>query len=145
MRLLFLFIFINLPFSLKAQTQSPDNILGTWITEAKDLKVEVYKVNGKFFGKIIWFLCEANDPNMEDHFDTQNPNPKLRQRPWLGLVSVENLVFEKKGHWNGGKIYDPNSGNTFSSSAKMVSPNKLVVRGYWGIEVLGKNLIFYRV
>ncbi|WP_064196995.1 MULTISPECIES: DUF2147 domain-containing protein [Emticicia] len=122
-----------------------DEILGTWISENKDLKVEIYKKEDKYFGKIIWFLCDPKTPNMSDFKDTENPEPKLRHRPWLGMEVVEGLMFNGDNIWGNGTIYDPNTGRTYSSVVTLKDNNTLVVKGYWGIELLGKNMIFYRV
>ncbi|MBD1384319.1 DUF2147 domain-containing protein [Mucilaginibacter rigui] len=37
-----------------AQTPEADKILGVWLSEDKTGKIDVYKVNGKYFGKLIW-------------------------------------------------------------------------------------------
>lgn len=124
-----------------------DQILGRWMAEDKNLEVEVFKVKDRYAAKVIWFDCSApGTPPMSEHFDTENPNPKLRSRPWLGMVVVNDLHYDaQKNEWSGGNIYDPNSGHTFKSVARLNSPQKLVVRGYWGIEFFGKSLNFKRV
>lgn len=140
---LFLFLFFKLSAGF-GQAHS-DNIVGVWMSDSKDLKVQVFKSSGKYYGKIIWFLCKPDEPTMEEHLDGANPNPKLRTRPWLGLLSLQNLIYEKDNIWTDGKVYDPNTGRTFSATVKLVSNNKLQIRGYWGLEILGKNLTFYKV
>ncbi|WP_435357309.1 DUF2147 domain-containing protein [Emticicia sp. SJ17W-69] len=122
-----------------------DKIIGKWLSEEHDLKVEMYKKNNFYFGKVIWFACIPETPNMEDFKDTENPNPKLRSRKWLGLEVVENLIYNGKSTWENGTIYDPNSGRTYSAVVRLKDPNTLIVRGYWGIELFGKNLEFHRV
>jgi len=121
-----------------------DKILGTWLSEKRDLKVEIFKKNDKYFGKVVWFTCDPKTPNMEDFKDTENPDSKLRNRSWLGMQVVDNLVFNGKNAWQNGSIYDPNSGRTYTSIVRLENTNKLIVRGYWGIEFFGKNMVFYR-
>lgn len=123
-----------------------DQILGKWISEDKDLIVEVYKTNEHYAAKVVWFDCSApSTPKMSEHVDSQNPDPKLRNRPWLGMVVVDDLRYGGTNQWVGGNIYDPNSGHTFKSIAKLTSPQQLIVRGYWGFEFLGKSLYFKKV
>jgi len=121
-----------------------DKILGTWLSEKRDLKVEIFKKNEKYFGKVVWFKCDPKTPNMEDFKDTENPDSKLRNRSWLGMQVVDNLVFNGKNSWQNGSIYDPNSGRTYTSVVRLENTKKLIVRGYWGIEFFGKNMVFYR-
>ncbi len=121
-----------------------DKILGTWLSENKDLKVEIFKKNDKYFGKVVWFMCDPKTPNMEDFKDTENPDSKLRNRPWLGMQVVDDLVFDGNKTWQNGTIYDPNSGRTYSAVVRLENTKKLIVRGYWGLELLGKNMVFYR-
>lgn len=128
----------------KAATK-PDDILGTWLSADKDLKVEIFKQNNKYFGKIVWFKCTANQPPMESYLDTENANPKLKNRPWLGMVNVQNLEFNPKSFWSNGTIYDPNSGRTYSALVKQKSANELIVRGFWGFEFIGKSMIFSKI
>ena len=82
---------------------------------------------------------------MTDFCDKKNPNQSLRRRPWLGMNVLEGLQFKKKNEWNNGKIYDPNSGHTYSSVCHLEGDNTLKVRGYWLYEWMSKSLTFYRV
>jgi uncharacterized protein (DUF2147 family) len=121
-----------------------NRILGLWQSAENDLRVEVYLQNGQYNARIAWFLCEGNDPPIADHYDTKNPDPALRHRPWLGLNTLEKLTYGGNNEWSGGKVYDPNSGNTFDATVRLVSANQITVRGYWKLSFLGKTLIFNR-
>ena len=44
-----------------SQAQSADDIIGKWLNEDQDAHVQIYKENGKFYGKIVW-LKEPNEP-----------------------------------------------------------------------------------
>ena len=141
MRYIFLLIFTyNTSFS---QMKS-DAILGTWLSEANDLKVEIYKQRNQFFGKLIWFHCPINTPPMELYKDKENPNVSLRNRPWLGLILLKDLVFDGNNEWENGAIYDPNSGSTYRSKVKLLDAQTLHVRGYVGVPLLGKTMVFRR-
>ena len=130
----------------KKETAS-DQILGRWMAEDHNLEVEVFRSGNQYAARVVWFDCSASGtPKMSEQLDTENPDPALRSRPWLGLVVVDDLHFDgEKNEWGGGNIYDPNSGHTFKSVVRLNSPNKLVVRGYWGVEIFGKSLNFTRM
>ena len=138
---LFLFLIISQPIFAQ---QKSDAIIGTWLSEAKDLKVEVFKQKNQYFGKMIWFDCPVNTPPMEHYRDKANPNPNLRNRSWLGMILLQNLVFDGKSEWENGDIYDPNSGSTYRSKVKLLDAQTLHVRGYVGIPLFGKTMVFSR-
>ncbi len=128
--------------SLNAQG---NDIIGTWVSEKNDLKIEMFSKNGKYFGKMAWFVCEVKGKVMTDYQDIQNPNPKLRNRNWLGLVVVENLKYDAKSNvWKNGTLYDPNDGKTYKIEVSIEQSKTLYVRAYWGIYLLGKTLVFCR-
>jgi uncharacterized protein (DUF2147 family) len=137
---LLLLLTCNMAFS---QNQN-DAIVGTWLSEAKDLKVEVYRQQNQYFGKLVWFYCPPNTPPMESYKDKSNPDGTLRNRSWLGLILLKNLVFDGKNEWVNGDIYDPNSGSTYRSKVRLMDAQTLYVRGYIGIPFFGKTMIFSR-
>jgi uncharacterized protein (DUF2147 family) len=122
-----------------------ERIVGKWMSENKDIAVEVYKVNDRFAAKVIWFACDPKTPDMESFKDIENPDPKLRNRPWLGMIVVSDLKFNGEDEWNDGNIYDPNTGRTYRSVVRLNSAQELIVIGYWGIELFGKNLKFKKI
>ncbi|GAB2798051.1 hypothetical protein GCM10027275_49460 [Rhabdobacter roseus] len=141
-------LILSILFFVNPQSKvNSDQVLGRWMSEGKDLEVEVFKVDDRYAARIVWFECnEATPRKLAAHRDTENPNPKLRGRSWLGRVVVDDLQFDKADNeWSGGNIYDPNSGHTFKSVARLSSPHEMVVRGYWGFEVFGKSVHFSRV
>lgn len=138
--------FMSFSFVKQGKTiDTSDKIVGAWLSEDKDLKVEIFKRNNQYYGKVVWFACIPSTPNMSDFKDSENPDQKLRNRPWLGMEVVENLKFNGVDTWEDGKIYDPNSGRTYKSVVRLKNRNTLIVRGYWGIEFFGKNLEFHRI
>lgn len=122
-----------------------DRIVGVWQSTDNDLRVEIYAKKGQYNGRVAWFLCEGDDPPMTEQRDTENPDPALRNRLWLGMDTVEKLTYKGKDEWSGGKVYDPNSGHTFDVTVRLTAPNQLTVRGYWKLPMLGRSLTFNRV
>jgi len=113
---------------------NPDAILGIWFNEEKDAKINVYKENGNYFGKIVWHRT-GDDVSP---FDENNPDPELRKRKKVGLVILKDFEYDD-GQWEDGTIYDPKSGKTYSCIIKLQKDGGLHVRGYIGISLLGRT------
>lgn len=137
MRSLFLtFIFmINIGF---AKEWKADDILGIWWTPKKDGRIEIYKEKDKYFGKIIWLI-----PEERESLDDENPDEDKRKRPLQGLINLKNFEFTGDS-WEEGTIYDPDNGSTYDCILKLKNKNKLKVRGFIGISLLGRTEIFKR-
>lgn len=125
-------------FATVAVANNPESILGEWYDEEKSAKIEIYKKDGKFYGKIIWLI------ENEDHLDENNPNKDLRDRPLMGLDLLKNFEYEN-GEWKNGSIYDPRNGKTYNSYLKLEKKNILQVRGFVGISLIGKTTYWEKV
>lgn len=118
-------------------------LVGTWFTEEKRAKVDVYPCADKFCGKIIW-MDEPNEPDGTPKRDNENPEEELRNRTILGLQILSELQPESSKVWEDGEIYDPESGNTYSCYVELVDKNKLKLRGYLGFSLLGRTSYWTR-
>lgn len=128
--------------SLFAQSQA-DKILGTWLNEEKDGKIEIYKTGEKYFGKIVWGKELYEPDGKTSRTDRKNPDPKLRSRKLEGLVILTNFRYDDD-EWEGGKIYDPKSGKTYSCVMRFKG-SILVIKGYVGVTWLGRTTVWTRV
>lgn len=134
-------------FLINVSAQNPDKIVGIWLTQDGDSKVEISKnTKGHFEGKIIWLktpLNEAGKPKV----DHKNPEVKLQSRPILGLKLLENFVFvQDDQEWTDGTIYDPKSGSTYKCNMWFDGNDKtLYVKGYIGFSLIGKKVTWTRV
>ena len=140
---LFTFAFFN----SFAQSVKADDIIGVWLNEDKDAHVEIYKENGKYFGKIIWLLHPNEDNATTPNLDDKNQDESLRSRPIMGLKLLTDFVFDGDDEWEDGKIYDPKSGKTYSCYIEFYNDNKseLKVRGFIGVSLIGKTTYWTRV
>lgn len=127
--------------SLLAQSNTADKILGTWLNEEKDGKIEIYKSGNKYFGKLVWGK-NMYEPDGSSRTDIKNPDTKLRSRKLQDLVILTNFSYDDE-EWEGGKIYDPKSGKTYSCVMKFKGAS-LQIRGYIGISMLGRTTIWTR-
>lgn len=124
-------LFILSLFCLATVTATAQNqIVGKWLSADKKGVTEIYKKNGKFYGKIVW-LKEPNE-NGKPVTDKENPEASLRSKPIMGLLILKDFYYED-GEWTGGTIYDPNNGKTYDCTMWLTDNNHLQVRGYWGI------------
>jgi uncharacterized protein (DUF2147 family) len=142
---LFLTAMLLFPLLLLSTDKDEDSIIGLWYTEGGKSKVDVYKKNGKFYGKIIW-LKEPNDENGNPKKDKMNPDESKRDRKILGLLILRNFEYDGDKEWDDGKIYNPEDGETYSCIINMSDDGKtLDVRGYIGISLFGKTTVWKRV
>lgn len=123
--------------NLSAQKVNKDAIIGEWLSEAKDGRVQIYKVGEKFFGKVVW----GKDGSRKD---ANNPDPKLKEQNIIGSVILKNFDFTGKA-WEEGTVYDPNNGKTYSCTMKMPDANTLSIRGFIGISLLGRSTTWTKV
>lgn len=120
-----------------AQNSDADKIIGEWLNEDKDGKIEIYKTGNSYFGKIIWGNSIFEDDGQTLTKDVKNPDEKLKQRNILNMVVLSDFIYAEDV-WDNGKIYDPKSGKTYNCTMKL-KDNKLEIRGYVGISLLGHS------
>jgi uncharacterized protein (DUF2147 family) len=129
--------------SAMAQTSSADKVLGVWLNEEKDGKIEIYKTGDTYAGKILDGKNLLENDGNTLRKDARNPDKNLRNRALLHLVILTGFKYEDN-EWTGGKIYDPKSGKTYSSTIKLKN-DKLELRGYVGFSLLGRTTVWERV
>ena len=117
--------------AFNASSFSQRQIVGKWLSEDKEGITEIYEQAGQFYGKIVW-LKKVNDDKGVPLKDTENLSPKLRQRPLLGLIVINNLSYNNK-EWSKGSVYDPKSGKTYTCKIWLSNENTLNLRGYSGL------------
>jgi len=127
-----------------------DDILGLWNNQEKDARIEIYHCGEKYCGKIV-SLKEPNYPEGSKEgrpgtpkLDHNNPDPTLRKIPILGLKIMHDFVYDGDNQWISGKVYDPKNGKTYSGKMTLVSPNKLNLRGFIGIPLIGRTAVWTR-
>jgi uncharacterized protein (DUF2147 family) len=125
-----------------AQSPEADKILGVWLSEDKTGKIDVYKANGKYFGKLIWGKTMCEPDGTTSRKDVKNKDEKLRSRNLKDLVMLYDFTYHD-GAWEGGQIYDPYSGKTYSCTLKL-KDSKLNIRGYIGVSLFGRTSVWER-
>ena len=75
-----------------------DDIIGIWLTGGKEpAKIQIYKSDVKFNGKITWLKNPTE--NGKQRVDANNPSETKRSNPIIGLVILTglNLMVRKNG------------------------------------------------
>jgi uncharacterized protein (DUF2147 family) len=121
-----------------AGTASP---VGFWKND--DATFEIFADEGKLSGKII-AMREPRTPEGKEKTDVHNPDASKRDRPILGLVFMSGFTQKSDNHWDNGTIYDPKSGNTYSCFMDLDGPEKIKMRGFLGISLLGRTEVWTR-
>jgi uncharacterized protein (DUF2147 family) len=134
--LLFLLLVFSAGFAQKT-------ILGRWKTiddeSGKAISVvEIYESKGKIYGRVAELLIPS-DRNKT----CSKCGGSDKDKPVMGLVVIKGLVKED-GHYKG-KILDPKHGRVYQCTLQLESKDKLKVRGYVGISLLGRTQYWHRV
>ena len=135
---LILFSLISVAF---AQTTG-DEILGIWWNPEKTSRVEVYKQNGLYHGKIIWLKADENEDGSKPKKDIFNDDESLHGSRILGMVVMKDLRWdERQKEWDKGRLYDPREGEEYSFYAKLKEDGSLSLFAYvMGMPFLNKEM-----
>jgi uncharacterized protein (DUF2147 family) len=120
--------------------------IGRWYAEGGAAQVDISDCGGELCGRVVW-LRSPFDENGCELRDRYNPDQSLRHRPVIGLDIVRGLAPSSgtDAVWKGGTIYDPGSGNTYRASLRVVGANRIELRGYVGIPLIGRTTSWFRV
>lgn len=146
MRSLLTILLLALPLttSLAFAAESP---AGRWQTiddetgKPKSIVEIQQAADGSLSGKVAEILQSDHGPNpvcSECDGDRKN-------KPITGMTILWDLKPDGQNVWSGGTILDPAKGKTYRSKATLLKGgDKLEVRGYIGIEALGRSQTWIR-
>ncbi|RZJ70181.1 DUF2147 domain-containing protein [Flavobacterium sp.] len=129
---------------LTSFTSPNASVVGKWKTIDDETGkavsiVEIYESGGKVYGKVHEILNPANRNRV-----CSNCSGSDKNKPILGMVVIKGLV--KDGtEYNGGKVLDPKNGKLYKCYITLESADKLKVRGYIGVSLIGRSQYWYRV
>jgi uncharacterized protein (DUF2147 family) len=126
-----------------AQADTP---VGTWQTiddhtgQPKALVQIVESGNGTLSGKVIKGLGPNDQPDRRCTACTD----ARKDQPILGMTIIDDM--KKDGDaWDHGQILDPENGKLYKCKMHLEDGgNKLVVRGYIGVSLLGRSQTWVR-
>lgn len=129
-------LFVLTGFFSSAKNPEADKVIGMWISPEKDCIVNCYKVNDKYYGKVVWFKRYHDESTPDD------PNG-VNEDTWMNTVVMKDFIFDED-EWNDGQIYDLKSGKKYSAYITLVNENQLHVTGYILFRFLCKSTDFTR-
>ena len=131
-------ILFTISISISSQT-----IFGKWNSKNVDTGeidsvIEVYMKDGKAFAKIVEIKDTGRQSAVCDLCTGKN-----KDKPILGLNILTGLEKDEE-EWSGGKILDPRNGKIYKCYIQLDGANKLKIRGYIGLALLGKTAFWER-
>jgi len=138
------FLIVLLFISYTAFAQNADAILGVWLNQEKDAKIEIYKSGTKYYGKLIWGKNVFEADGKTSKKDTKNADESQRRRNLLNLVLLKDFVYDADDkEWTDGTIYDPKNGKTYSCVMSLDNQT-LHITGYIGFTWIGRTVVWTR-
>ena len=123
---------IFLLFSSLSLAQSGDLIIGSYHLP-NQLDIEIFKSEGKYFGKIIGL----NGYNEGQEMDIYNPDKSKHRDPLMGKTIIKNLEYDETEHqWLGGSMYGPEKGLVFNLKVARIEEDQM--------EVVASKFLFWK-
>ena len=108
-------------------------VIGNWLVQSRDGIIGITRADdGTYQGRIVGGTDNTR-------LDTRNPDPAKRQNLLLGTVIMTGLRYSGHGEWTGGRVYDPDSGNSYHLHMQLVDDTHLRLRGYILLPLFGRN------
>ena len=118
---------------------------GFWLTENNKAIVEFSECGEqKLCGHIVW-TANPRDAAGKLKLDVENPNPALRDQPVCGIKLIGDMQPASTTEYKDGWVYNPRSGKTYDARVEVLSNDRLKMRGFLGISLLGSSQTWTRV
>lgn len=147
-RLMGLTAVLLLGWTAQSAVEEADAITGQWLTSEGEVRIDIFREDGKYFGKIVW-LKEPEYPDDDAEAgkpvrDRENPDSAKRGRPIIGLMLLSHFEYAGNHRWVRGGIYNPENGKTYRAELSLRPEGTLKVRGFVGIRLLGRSTVWTR-
>ncbi len=116
--------------------------VGRWVTysdrtHAPSGVIEIRFEHGALKGTVVQML---NRPTSQPPAICRKCDGPLKDAPVVGMTILWGLTSSGGASWDHGSILDPNSGDVYSAKLELENGGqKLLVRGYLGISLLGRT------
>jgi len=130
--------------TLAARPARAETPIGVWYAEGGAAKVGIEQCGDELCGRVLW-LRSPLDADGCPLRDEHNPDPALRTRAVEGLEILRGLTRHDEGTWVDGRIYDPASGYTYDCQLALDGSDRIRLRGYVGIPLIGRTTTWTRV
>jgi uncharacterized protein (DUF2147 family) len=124
-----------------ARAWAADPVEGDWWNDDGEAHVRLGPCPDapeKLCGRVIGLKTLKAD-NGGPVVDENNPDPKLRTRPVMGLQILSGYRKEAPGRWVDGRAYDPEDGKSYRSNLEIRPDGKLKVEGCLARFVCGSK------
>ena len=124
--------------------QNHHTVAGRWKTiddeTGKPVSVvDIFEKHGKIYGKVTDVFNPKNRTKV-----CENCSGEDKDKPIVGLIVIKGLTKEGNAYANG-KILDPKHGKLYRCYISLESQDRLKVRGYIGISLLGRTQYWERI
>lgn len=100
--------------------------IGLWATPTQGGRVEIYRCGDALCGRVVDAARLRADPDLRD---VHNSDPRLRDRRLKGLVVLRDF-HGGPAQWQGGAVYDPETGDGASQGYMRLLPDgRLEIKG----------------
>lgn len=124
-----------------AEAREP--VSGVWLNDTGRGAVEIYPCAASVCGRIIW-LRQPISKSGKPVQDKNNPEPAARQNAVCGLEVITGAAPQEDGSWDGGRIYDPQTGKSFNVAIERLDRDRVRITGYVGARFFGKSYVWQR-
>ncbi len=124
-----------------AAAAEPGTIFGTWLTESRKGQIEIYPCGTQACGRLVPRLGSGAAPPRApaNGFDTAQ---HFHDRTILWNFTPSQ---REAGVWEDGRIMDPRDGAIYRATMTLEPDERLRVRGYLGVSLVGQNQYWTRV
>ncbi|CAP52317.1 Putative secreted protein [Xanthomonas campestris pv. campestris] len=148
MRKTFKTLIVALPLAAASLlAQAADSPVGRWKTiddetgKPKSVVQIEQAANGTLSGKVVEILQSNHGPNPT----CDKCDGALKGKPIKGMTILWGLKPDGTAVWGGGSVLDPAKGKTYKAKITLTEGGKkLQMRGYVGIEALGRTQTWVR-
>jgi len=114
---------------------------GIWMKPGGKAAVEFFPCEEtRLCARLIW--ARPSEYPQGQTRDINNPDPDLRRRDLCGATIIWGLEPDGEGGWEDGWVYDPSTGKTYGAEITRLGPQRLKVRGYKWVSLLGKTQVW---
>jgi glucan biosynthesis protein C len=120
--------------------------VGLWWADNGSAQVEVHESDGALTGTIVWLRAPFGVDGQTMR-DINHPDASRHDTPVVGLAMLSGFRRESRDAeiWTGGSVYDPGNGRTYQGTIRMDGEDRLLLRGFIGISLLGRTTTWIRV
>lgn len=118
-------------------TADPQLVRGRWITESGNLEIDIAPCGEKLCGTVSKVLANRSMS------DPRKPMTPVDGRDPLGMRILTDFTLDG-GAWKG-RLYNRENGKTYDCLVTVSAQDKIQVRGYKFLPVIGKTQVWTRV